>query len=359
MDTMDIGRVINRKFAKFKKECIELLKSYDSQLHPDEKTFKIVNEDAEYLKAGFYYQTVFYYIETYLKLIDVNPERKFKYVYTGWVNNREYNERKHTDGTISGIQIWLEKWLNENHVPRKIKESVNNFTRGGDVKQAIGIGREKLLGDFVEEENKKVGINTFFDRLKMEDKGQIFMRAIKKANPEITRLLMSDPSINPAMRKNAPIAEAGISGNPEVINILLADPRVNPGDNHNLALFNAVEKNHLDAVIAFLADSRVNPADAKESLDKQLNIVIDKNYIIREAASENHIAIVKELLKDPRVETDRALSIAVSKISKVGVKAKEWIPLIELLLSNPKTEITPDRRKTIEARIKETNSISK
>ena len=247
--------------------------------------------------------------------------------------------------------------MEENHIPRKIKESANQFVRGGDVKQTLGIGREKLLGDFIEEENKKKGINTFFDTLKMEDKGQIFMRAIKVSKPEIVRLLMSDPSVNTAMRKNAPIAQAGEAGNAEIISILLADPRVNPADNHNLAIANAVKENHLDAVITLMADSRVNPADGKESLDKDYNVIVDNNYIIREAASENHIAIVKELLKDPRVETDRALSIVASKLNKIPrtEESNKWIPIIELLLNHPRTEITETQRNRIKKSIEERN----
>ena len=61
MDSMDIGRVLERRFLKFKEECMELLGSYDDQLNPNKKTVHIVNEDNWYLKAGFNYRKFFGY----------------------------------------------------------------------------------------------------------------------------------------------------------------------------------------------------------------------------------------------------------------------------------------------------------
>ena len=130
-----------------------------------------------------------------------------------------------------------------------------------------------------------------------------------------------------------------MGGNPDVIELLLKDERVNPADNHNEALYQAAKNNNVDAVKKLMEDPRVNPADAKESLDKNYNIVYEDNYIIYEAAANQAFAAVEELLKDPRVKVKKTLQMLISKISKVGTseKAKEnWLKMIEIILSKPK-----------------------
>lgn len=221
-----------------------------------------------------------------------------------------------------------------------VRESLG-FTRGGDAKANIGIGREKLLGDFIEEVNNEIAKYPSLKNfpLKMEDKNGILTRAAMKGNVDIVRLLLSDPAANPAFRKNSIIASAAMGGNPDVIELLLKDERVNPADNHNEALYQAAKNNNIDAVKKLMEDPRVNPADAKESLDKNYNIVYEDNYIIYEAAANQAFAVVEELLKDPRVKVKKTLQMLVSKISKVGTseKAKEnWLKMIEIILSKPK-----------------------
>jgi hypothetical protein len=234
-----------------------------------------------------------------------------------------------------------------------VEENIAHFVRGGDPKAAMGIGREKLIGDFIEEYNKKSTMNTFSKKLTMEDKPWILESAIKAGRPDIVKLLVTDPSVDPSARRNHFLDIASKEGNAEIIQILLSDPRVNPADHHNIALANAVEKNHLEAVKVLLADSRVNPADSKMVLDNQFNETQVPNYIIKIAALENNLAIVQELLKDPRVNPSQALIGAVSKLNKVGVKAPNWIPMVELLLNNPRTEISSARRASIQKSIDE------
>jgi hypothetical protein len=118
-------------------------------------------------------------------------------------------------------------------------------------------------------------------------------------------------------------------------------------------LAQAVEKNNLEAVKVLLADPRVNPADAKMTMDAQFNETPEPNYIIKLAALENNIAIVQELLKDPRVDPSKALIGAVSKLNKVGAKAPNWIPMVELLLNHPRTEISSARWVSIQKSIDE------
>ena len=115
-----------------------------------------------------------------------------------------------------------------------------------------------------------------------------------------------------------------MGGNPDVIELLLKDERVNPADNHNEALYQAAKNNNVDAVKKLMEDPRVNPADAKESLDKNYNIVYEDNYIIYEAAANQAFAAVEELLKDPRVKVKKTLQMLISKISKVGTSAS-WV----------------------------------
>jgi hypothetical protein len=146
---------------------------------------------------------------------------------------------------------------------------------------------------------------------------------------------------------------ASKEGTADVVQALLSDSRVNPADHRNLFLAQAVEKNNLEVVKVLLADPRVNPAAAKMVLDNQFNETEEPNYIIKLAALENNIAIVQELLKDSRVDPSKALISAVSKLNKVGAKAPNWIPMVELLLNHPRTEITSARRISIQKSIDE------
>jgi len=219
------------------------------------------------------------------------------------------------------------------------------FVRGGDAKETMGIGREKLIGDFVEEMNKVPGKRFL---LSSDDKTGVFLKAIEVGRPEIVRLLLSDPAVNPAVRKNAPIAVAAMNGNVEIIDMLLKDERVKPEDNHNEALYQAAKDGQLAVVQRLLQDPRVNPADAKESLDKNYNVTYEDNYIILETAANGHSEVVKELMKDPRVKIKRTIQLVASKLSKVpkgfsGLPISQsaidkWSPILDYLLSSTKAK---------------------
>lgn len=220
-----------------------------------------------------------------------------------------------------------------------VRESLG-FTRGGDVKANIGLGREKLIGDFVKEVSQvKSGSRDF--PLDPTKKNDVLTKAALLGRADIVRLLLSDPEANPAYRKNSIIATAAMSGNLETVDLLLKDDRVNPADNHNEALYQAAKHNSLDVVKRLMEDPRVNPADGKETLDKDYNVVQEDNYIILEAASNQNFEVMKELMKDPRVKIKRALQLLVSKISKVPqnqAAIDKWTPMIEYILSSSKAQ---------------------
>jgi hypothetical protein len=221
-----------------------------------------------------------------------------------------------------------------------VRESLG-FVRGGDAKETIGIGREKLIGDFVEEMNKHITGNFRMVPLSKEDKNAILTRATIVGRADIVKLLLSDPTVNPAYRKNSIIAIAAMGGSAETVDILLKDERVNPGDNHNEALFQATKNNRLEAVKRLMEDPRVNPADGKESLDRDFNTVINDNYIILEATSNQFIAIIKELVKDPRVKIKRSIQLVASKLSKTGIMSPQieaWKPILDYLISHHKAQ---------------------
>lgn len=374
LDSLSVGRIQEREFAKLKLDAMDLLQSYD-RLQPKVKREKahIVEESATHFEVGFTYYSrhwrtfLYFYIEASLAPWNINgvAQKGLSLIlYVGYKILEEglnASQKKWTKGKIEECKPYLDTWIkeaNEKHWDEgKVWESKMNFTRGGDVKASIGIGREKLIGDFIEEYNKKSVMNTFSKKLSMEDKTWVMEAAIKAGRADIVKLLVTDPTVDPSARRNKFLEIATKEGTAEIVQALLSDSRVNPADHRNLFLANAVEKNNLEIVQVLMADSRVDPAGAKMSLDKDYKEVPDPNYIIRIAAAENNLAIVKELLKDSRVDPTDALSVAVSKISKTGSKTglSKWIPLIEFLLNHPRTEIPEKKRKTIEAKIEEVN----
>ena len=221
-----------------------------------------------------------------------------------------------------------------------VRESLG-FTRGGDVKANIGLGREKMIGDFVKEVNSTPNAMTRTFPLDPTKKNDVLTKAALLGRADIVRLLLSDPDANPAYRKNSIIATAAMSGSVESVDLLLKDDRVNPADNHNEALYQAAKHNSLDVVKRLMEDPRVNPADGKEGLDKDYNIIQEDNYIIQEAASNQNFEVMKELMKDPRVKIKRTLQLLVSKISKIPRNQSaidKWAPMIEYVLTSHKAQ---------------------
>jgi len=219
-----------------------------------------------------------------------------------------------------------------------VRESLG-FTRGGDVKANIGLGREKMIGDFVKEVNAVPNSRNF--PLDPTKKNEVLTKAALLGRADIVRLLLSDPEANPAYRKNSIIATAAMSGSLETVDLLLKDDRVNPADNHNETLFQAAKHNSLDVVRRLMEDPRVNPADGKETLDKDYNVIQEDNYIIQEAASNQNFEVMKELMKDPRVKIKRVLQMLVSKIRKIPnnkIAIDKWTPMIEYVLLSHKAQ---------------------
>jgi ankyrin repeat protein len=221
-----------------------------------------------------------------------------------------------------------------------VRESLG-FTRGGDVKTEIGIGREKLIGDFVDEITKTNPGGFRMAPINKEDKNSILIRAVAAGRADIVKLLLSDPAVNPAYRKNFIIGAAAVSGSLETVEVLLADDRVNPADNHNEALYKAAKEGKTAIVKRLMEDPRVNPADAKESLDKNFHPVHEDNYIIREAAANGHFDVLKELLRDPRVKIKGAIQMVNSKLNKVPqnqATRDKWTPILDYLISHHKAQ---------------------
>ena len=219
-----------------------------------------------------------------------------------------------------------------------VRESLG-FTRGGDVKANIGLGREKMIGDFVKEVNAVPNSRNF--PLDPTKKNEVLTKAALLGRADIVRLLLSDPEANPAYRKNSIIATAAMSGSLETVDLLLKDDRVNPADNHNETLFQAAKHNSLDVVRRLMEDPRVNPADGKETLDKDYNVIQEDNYIIIEAASNQNFEIIKELIKDPRVKIKRTVQMVASKLSKVGLSQMAiagWSPILDYLINHHKAQ---------------------
>ena len=83
------------------------------------------------------------------------------------------------------------------------------------------------------------------------------------------KLLLADPRVNPAVRRNRPIEYACGFGHTGLVQLLLANPRVNPADNHNRAIIVACSNNRLETIQLMLADHRVDPSDRDNAAIKE------------------------------------------------------------------------------------------
>jgi ankyrin repeat protein len=93
------------------------------------------------------------------------------------------------------------------------------------------------------------------------DDSYLLFFAAQTGYVEMTRFLLSQPSIDPSANNNTAIEEAcNNGGNLEIVHLLLADKRVNPADDACIAFDRACQGGNLDIVKLLLGDPRVEPS---------------------------------------------------------------------------------------------------
>mmetsp|Transcript_30054 Transcript_30054/g.36586 ORF Transcript_30054/g.36586 Transcript_30054/m.36586 type:complete len:214 (+) Transcript_30054:1416-2057(+) len=93
------------------------------------------------------------------------------------------------------------------------------------------------------------------------DDSYLLFFAAQTGYVEMTRFLLSQPSVNPSANNNTAIEEAcNNGGNLEIVQLLMADKRVNPADKKCIAFDRACQGGNLDIVKLLLDDPRVEPS---------------------------------------------------------------------------------------------------
>lgn len=92
------------------------------------------------------------------------------------------------------------------------------------------------------------------------DDSYLLFFAAQTGYVEMTRFLLSQPSVDPSANNNTAIEEAcNNGGNLEIFKLLMADKRVNPGDEKCIAFDRACQGGNLEIVKLLLDDPRVEP----------------------------------------------------------------------------------------------------
>jgi ankyrin repeat protein len=93
------------------------------------------------------------------------------------------------------------------------------------------------------------------------DDSYLLLFAAQTGYVEMTRFLLSQPSVDPSANNNTAIEEAcNNGGNLEIVQLLMADKRVNPADETCIAFDRACQGGNLDIVKLLLDDPRVEPS---------------------------------------------------------------------------------------------------
>lgn len=156
-----------------------------------------------------------------------------------------------------------------------------------------------------------------------------FYLTIQELQAAKSLAILRDPSV----QNNQAIINACEKGKCEIVGLLLSaavssvthDARVNPADQNNLAIKKAPEHGYMNIVRLLLDDKRANPVDGKNNaLIAACSDCYDVNA---------RLPIIELLLNDPRIDPTmdnyRLLKIAC---------ARHNTKLLELLLSHPKVD---------------------
>ena len=151
-----------------------------------------------------------------------------------------------------------------------------------------------------------------------------FQWACSKDVPDIVRLLLCDPRVDPSVWNQQAIQWASREGHIDIVHLLLADPRVDPSAGNQYAIREASVKGRTEIIRMLLADPRVDPSIDPSAcrieaifttartgnvdifrmllVDPRVDPSANNQEAIRMATQKGHTEVVRMLLVDPRVK---------------------------------------------------------
>jgi len=125
--------------------------------------------------------------------------------------------------------------------------------------------------------------------------------------PDLLRVLLADPRVDPSVRQNAILAAASRNGDVEIVRSLLADNRVDPSSNNSKALVEACGNIQLGVFRLLMEDGRVDPSAGHN----RAIIAACEHGNMRHQAS--CLEIVRSLLNDERVDPSAQDNAAIRR----------------------------------------------
>ena len=221
----------------------------------------------------------------------------------------------------------------------------------------------KLNGEILKWSSKEGNINLAKKALQKNIDPNQILSALSKAmlkNGDIFEILIEDKRFDPSLSHNRLIRWAASEGHYDFVKMLLDDPRVDPSDLDNAALKGALVYNHKQIANLLLQHPKVqeklNPEEMKEyGLNEQEEHHNSLGNILKPKSPED-VKKAALAIENP----DELLRIAVTKIgdptivksaiergadpNKISsdVQKVSDPEIIKILLTNPKTNISPN-----------------
>jgi hypothetical protein len=145
--------------------------------------------------------------------------------------------------------------------------------------------------------------------------------------------LLRDSRVDPGSQSNKGFRLAAENGHYEIVKILIKDSRINPSDLDNYAIKAACQNNHGEIVKILLKDFRVSPKG-----------------ILKYACSNNNLALVQFLLQDPRMHSQKELNSSLTIASSLN-----YFEIVDILLKNTSVDPQMTRDKAFGAACKNGN----
>jgi ankyrin repeat protein len=132
----------------------------------------------------------------------------------------------------------------------------------------------------------RILMNKNVDPTMFNNRGYPVSIAAYKGYPEILKILLKDPRIDPTVDDNGLILVAAEDGNIEIVKLLLKDPRIISATD---ALEGAIKYRHRDVIELLLQSPKVNPP-------------INNNYLLFLGSKPGGLDILELLLRHPKID---------------------------------------------------------
>lgn len=157
-------------------------------------------------------------------------------------------------------------------------------------------------------------------------------KAIRSASENgdvgMVKLLLNNSRVDPSAKNNEALRKATLKGHAEIVKLLTTDPRVDASVNNGEPLRQAIKHNYPEVAEVLLQDECVDPSSMNKSSNAKM---------ISWAAYNGHLAIVKMLLNDKRVDPAVTDQYALQKAILHG-----HTEIMQLLLNHESMSVTSD-----------------